>query len=159
MKFEDEFDVVPPEGNVFVNHEINGRSGHLEHALVEYEEGKILAFYPNCSLDEKGHSAVGWMEYKRSEDYGETWSQPYIFQPSLKLLHSEMKYSAMCEKAIVNEKGDIIVYQLICDISNDPQWQPYMVPSYSISRDKGSTWSNLRQIGPRRGRIYDAMYQ
>ena len=61
-----------------------------------------------------------------------------------------MKYSAMCEKAIVNEKGDIIVYQLICDISNDPQWQPYMVPSYSISRDKGSTWSNLRQIGTRR---------
>ena len=60
MKFEDEFDVVPPEGNVFVNHEINGRSGHLGHALVEYEEGKILAFYPNCSLDEKGHSAVGW---------------------------------------------------------------------------------------------------
>ena len=120
---------------------------------------KILAFYPNCSLDEKGHSAVGWMEYKRSEDYGETWSQPYIFQSSLKLLHSEMKYSAMCEKAIVNEKGDIIVYQLICDISNDPQWQPYMVPSYSISRDKGSTWSNLRQIGTRRGRIYDAMYQ
>ena len=78
MNFEDEFDVVPPEGNVFVNHEINGRSGHLGHALVEYEEGKILAFYPNCSLDEKGHSAVGWMEYKRSEDYGETWSQPYI---------------------------------------------------------------------------------
>lgn len=34
-----------------------------------------------------------------------------------------------------------------------------MVPSYSISRDKGSTWSNLRQIGTRRGRIYDAMYQ
>jgi len=47
MNFEDEFDVVPPEGNVFVNHEINGRSGHLGHALVEYEEGKILAFYPN----------------------------------------------------------------------------------------------------------------
>ena len=39
MNFEDEFDVVPPEGNVFVNHEINGRSGHLGHALVEYEEG------------------------------------------------------------------------------------------------------------------------
>lgn len=122
--------------------------GFLINSLLKNE--KILAFYPNCSLDEKGHSAVGWMEYKRSEDYGETWSQPYIFQPSLKLLHSEMKYSAMCEKAIVNEKGDIIVYQLICDISNDPQWQPYMVPSYSISRDKGSTWSNLRQIGTRR---------
>ncbi|MEQ2389475.1 hypothetical protein Q5W10_12330 [Waltera intestinalis] len=47
MKFEDEIDVVPPEGNVFVNHEIDGRSGHLGHALVEYKEGKILAFYPN----------------------------------------------------------------------------------------------------------------
>lgn len=79
MNFEDEFDVVPPEGNVFVNHEINGRSGHLGHALVEYEEGKILAFYPNCSLDEKGHSAVGWMEYKGQRIMGKHGHSPISF--------------------------------------------------------------------------------
>ena len=59
---------LPNEGILFVDHSRKGRSGHLGHALVEYEDGKILAFYPNCSDDNKGHSAVGWMEYKRSED-------------------------------------------------------------------------------------------
>ena len=33
--------------------------GFLINSLLKNE--KILAFYPNCSLDEKGHSAVGWM--------------------------------------------------------------------------------------------------
>ena len=32
--------------------------GFLINSLLKNE--KILAFYPNCSLDEKGHSAVGW---------------------------------------------------------------------------------------------------
>lgn len=31
--------------------------GFLINSLLKNE--KILAFYPNCSLDEKGHSAVG----------------------------------------------------------------------------------------------------
>ena len=117
MKFEDEIDVVPPEGNVFVNREINGRSGHLGHALVEYEEGKILAFYPNCSLDEKGHSAVRWMEYKRSEDYGETWSQPYIFQLSLNLVigkgTSHEKLLIQASHAYKNNQTNVLHWQII----------------------------------------------
>ena len=71
--------------------------GFLINSLLKNE--KILAFYPNCSLDEKGHSAVGWMEYKRSVDYGETWSQPYIFQPSLNcyiLIHRIINTSSTC---------------------------------------------------------------
>ena len=35
MKFEDEFDVVPPEGNVFVNHEINGLCTHITLTHIE----------------------------------------------------------------------------------------------------------------------------
>jgi len=57
------YDVIPKnppnDGILFVDHSRTGRSGHLGHALVEYKDGKILAFYPNCSDNNKGHSAVG----------------------------------------------------------------------------------------------------
>ena len=74
----------PNDGILFVDHSSTGRGGNLGHALVEYEDGKILAFYPNCSDDNKGHSAVGWMEYKRSEDGGETWGDPNVLAYSKK---------------------------------------------------------------------------
>ena len=46
MKFEDEFDVVPPEGNVFVNHEINGRSGHcLREKIKDHANWKIATIW------------------------------------------------------------------------------------------------------------------
>ena len=52
----------PNDGILFVDNSLAGRSGHLGHAVVEYADGKVLAFYPNSSVDNKGHSAVGWME-------------------------------------------------------------------------------------------------
>jgi hypothetical protein len=78
----------PNDGILFVDHSPAERGGHLGHALVEYADGKILAFYPNCSAGShnpeafpmagkgRGHSARGWMEFKRSLDGGETWSDP-----------------------------------------------------------------------------------
>jgi hypothetical protein len=75
-----DFTVTPPdppnEGILFVNHKLASRSGHLGHALVEAADGKILAFYADCSDDDEGHSGVGWMECKRSTDGGRTWSKP-----------------------------------------------------------------------------------
>ncbi|MBC9866360.1 MAG: hypothetical protein F7O42_00500 [Opitutae bacterium] len=61
----------PNEGILFVDHSLAERGGHLGHALVEYEDGKILAFYPNRSAEShnpevfpmaskgRGHSARG----------------------------------------------------------------------------------------------------
>lgn len=76
----DPFHIIPPnppnDGILFVDHSRAGRSGHLGHALVEYASGKILAFYSNCSDANDGHTGDGWMEYKRSEDGGHTWSKP-----------------------------------------------------------------------------------
>ncbi len=44
----------PPNGGIlFVDHSATGKSGHLGHALVEYQDRKILAFYPNCSGDNR----------------------------------------------------------------------------------------------------------
>ena len=54
------FEIEPPDppndGIMFVDHARSGRSGHLGHALVEYAPGKILAFYPNCSDRNDGHT-------------------------------------------------------------------------------------------------------
>lgn len=78
MKFEDEFDVVPPEGNVFVNHEINGRSGHLGHALVEYEEGKILIFWRSgISLPVKDSLASTCQLFRHKTQFKKR-SQPHL---------------------------------------------------------------------------------
>ena len=89
--------------------------GFLINSLLKNE--KILAFYPNCSLDEKGHSAVGWMEYKRSEDYGETWSQPYIFQLSLNLVigkgTSHEKLLIQASHAYKNNQTNVLHWQII----------------------------------------------
>ena len=146
----------PNDGIVFVDHSRAGRSGHLGHALVEYAPGKILAFYPNCSDDNKGHSAVGWTEYKRSEDGGKTWGDPEILAYTKTLLAS--KLSAFAEKAVLTDQGDIVVFFLVCDISTDTIWSHFQKPTYVISSDQGRTWSEPVELGDKRGRVYDARY-
>jgi len=149
----------PNEGILFVDHSVNNRSGHLGHALVEYEDGKILAFYPNCSDDLDGHSAVGWMEFKRSEDGGKTWGSPQVLSFSKELFEAEEGRTAMAEKAAVTDQGEIILFYLICDISKTALWQPYWIPLFSKSADGGRTWSEPKPVCSTRGRIYDAVYQ
>lgn len=74
---------IPNQGIMFVDHSKQNRSGHLGHALIQCKNFDILAFYPDCSNDGKGHSAVGWMKYKRSGDFGKTWG------PSFDLTYSK----------------------------------------------------------------------
>ena len=146
----------PNDGILFIDHSKAGRSGHLGHALVEYAPGKILAFYPNCSDDNKGHSAVGWMEYKRSEDGGKTWGEQSILTYTKNLLGR--KLSAFAEKAVLTDQGDIVVFFLVCDISTDTVWSHFQKPHYVISSDQGRTWSEPFELGDKRGRVYDARY-
>ncbi len=158
---KDHFDINPPnppnEGILFIDHSQTGRSGHLGHALVEYDNGKILAFYPNCSSDNKGHSAVGWMEYKRSIDAGMTWSEPYILDYSKMVLDQGKGISAMCEKAVISNNRDIILFNLICDISENALWEPQFIPTYIRSQDGGHTWTDAKDLGDEPGRVYDAI--
>ena len=153
----------PNDGSLFVDHSRMGRSGHLGHALVEYQDGKILAFYPNCSDDNGGHSAVGWMEYKRSEDGGETWGAPNVLAYSKNLLDSGQaggpgasKLSAFAEKAVLTDNGEIVLFFLVCDISTRSVWSQFQTPTYLISADGGHTWSQPSELGDKRGRVYDA---
>lgn len=167
------YEVVPPnEGILFVDHSLTGKSGHLGHALVEYEDGKMLAFYPTCSSDShnpdkpksKGHSAVGWMEYKRSEDGGNTWGKPETLAYPKDLLEAgqkagpgEKKFSAFAEKAALTDQGDIVLFFLVCDITTNIIWRQFQIPTCIISRDGGRTWSEPSDLCGDRGRVYDAL--
>lgn len=154
----------PPALDVFVDHKATGRSGHLGHTSFQRKDGEIFAFYPNCSSDDPGrhgtagHSAVGWMEYKRSSDGGQTWSEPRALDYS-KRAHDEKKgYCIFTEKAIVTDNGAIVLFHVHSDISHDALWEPYLVPTSTRSTDGGETWSDPVEVGADRGRVYGATY-
>lgn len=149
----------PNQGMIFVNHETNGRSGHLGHALVEYAPGKILAFYPNCSDANDGHNGDGWMEYKRSEDGGHTWSEPQTLDYSKQRYDSDRRRSVLCEKAVRTDDGAILLFNFECE--NIPerqfQWQPIGIPTILRSTDGGNSWETARPMGDEPGRIWDVI--
>ncbi len=155
------FQFIPPnppnDGIMFVDHSRQNRSGHLGHALVEYEPGKILAFYPNCADDNRGHCAVGWMEFKRSTDGGDSWSEPIEFDYSRRVFDEGEGRSVMCEKAVLAPDGAIVVVTLGCDIEKSPYWRPYQIPMIVRSYDGGKTWEEAVPLSDRRGRVYDMM--
>jgi len=165
--FNSRFSIIPPdppnEGIMFANMQQWDRSGHLGHALVEYEPGKILAFFANCSAEDqqwKGHSGYGWMEYRRSVDGGETWSEP-MFEPHSKALFDQQTgRTLMCEKAVCTDTGRIVLFYLTCDVeTNGHIWEPYFAPYYAFSEDGGETFTELKMFTDRPGRVFDALYQ
>ncbi len=150
----------PNDGILFVDHSKAGRSGHLGHALVEYEPGKILAFYSNCSDWNGGHTGDGWMEYKRSEDGGQTWSKPTPLGYSKRVYEAGTGRSVLCEKAVCTDDGDILLFCLECANIEEHNfaWQPLAVPTVLRSSDGGSTWEDAKPVGDEPGRIWDVLY-
>ena len=152
---------LPNEGILFADLQKENRSGHLGHALAEYAPGKILAFYPNCSAEDPvlcGHSGNGWMEYRRSVDGGETWSDPIPEPNSRALFEAHCGRTLMCEKAVCTASGRVVLFYLQCDITNDDCWEPFRNPLYAVSDDGGQTFSPPRCFAEEAGRIYDARY-
>ena len=153
---------LPNAGILFADLEKEGRSGHLGHALVEYAPGHVLAFYPNCSAEDaayQGHSGYGWMEYRRSEDGGRTWSDPAAEPNSKALFDRNCGRTLMCEKAVCTDTGRIVLFYLQCDMrTNGHVWEPFFEPLYAVSTDGCRTVSPARTFCQVRGRIYDARY-
>ena len=153
------YDLYPPRtpnaGILFVDHQAKGRSGHLSHALVEYKKGCVLAFYSNCSgKRNKGHNGFGWLEYRRSTDYGSTWDGGTVLPYSMDCLLNE-PYTVSCEKAVSPAENVVVA---LCIRNEDPNgWEPYLEPVTLRSEDGGITWSDAMPFCPRRGRIYDAV--
>ena len=152
---------IPGDGIMFADHEPKGRTGHMGHALVEYAPGKVLAFYPNCSAEDpvwKGHSGYGWMEYKRTEDGGDTWSDVIVEPNSKARFEKHEGRTMMCEKAVCTDSGRILLFYLTCDnITNGHIWEPYFEPRIAYSDDSGKTWSEDRMLIHEAGRVYDVL--
>jgi hypothetical protein len=157
-----EFSITPAAGgrpNVFVDHQPAGRSGHLGHAMFQNAAGDVVALYPNCAGDDLGgHSATGWMEFKVSTDGGETWGAAQPLEFSKRVFDEGRGRSIFSEKAVVTDSGAVVLFHLVCDISESPIWQPYWVPLATRSTDGGRSWGEPIEVGPERGRVYDARY-
>lgn len=148
---------IPNDGIMFVDNQKRKRSGHMTHALVEYAQNSMLAFFSNCSAAiEQGHTGYGWVEYKRTTDGGQTWSEPIILDYSLNSLHDGL-FNISCEKAVYTDDGKIILFCL--RNKKITRWEPYLEPTYLISEDNGVTWSEPKAFCPYRGRIMDALYK
>ena len=149
----------PNDGILFVDHAATGRGGHLGHALVEVEPGHILAFYPNCSDRSNGHTGDGWMEYKRSEDGGRSWSEPVVLPYSKDVYESGENRAVMCEKAVRTAEGSILLFNFEHENTeaHNWRWKPITVPTCIQSNDGGHTWSSPRKVGDENGRIWDAL--
>ena len=144
---------------IFIDHEKDGRSGHCGHALIEFESGKIMAFYSNTSAKRfSGHSAYGWVEYKISTDYGKTWSGRKILDFSYKEFIDGI-HTVSVEKAVVCNDGSIVIFCLMNSAETVACYEPYDVPVYLISNDQGKTWSEPFLLLNEKGRVYDAIYK
>ncbi|MFC5357614.1 sialidase family protein [Azospirillum himalayense] len=154
----------PAKPELFVDHEKTGRSGHIGHALFQRPDGEIFAFFPNCASDDPGrhgttgHSATGWMEVKRSRDGGRSWSEPVPLDYSKRTFDAKLGHTIFTEKAVVTDNGTIVLFHLLCDVSKDALWEPYLVPTSTRSTDGGETWSEPIELCPDRGRIYSAIH-
>ena len=121
---------------------------------------KILAFYPNCSAANNGHTGDGWIEYKRSEDGGVTWSEPSVLEYSKRAYESGAGRSVMCEKAVQTDDGTLVLFNLECGnvAEKNWAWAPLGVPTVLRSADEGHTWGSAAPMGDEPGRIWDALY-
>ena len=146
------------EPEIYVDNEKKGRSGHIGHALIELEPGKIMAFNANTSAKRlQGHAAFGWMEYRISKDYGKSWGDaqilPYSMEEFLDGIHT-----VSVEKAVVCNDGTIVAFCLINTTDAIASCEPWDVPKVVISKDGGKTWSSAKDVCSYKGRIYDALY-
>ncbi len=141
---------------VFVDHQAQKRSGHMGHALARLKDGAIIDFYSNVDYDRvHGHSGYGWMEYKLSRNGGQSWSPARVLDYS-KRVFEQGEHTALCEKAAVNDKGELCLFFQITDASRPIACEPWSEPTYIVSRDGGETFSEARVCCPAKGRIYDA---
>ena len=148
---------IPNNGILFVDHESKKRSGHMSHALVEYEENCILAFYSNSpAAIEHGHTGYGWIEYKRTTDGGETWGEPVILDYSYRSFIDGC-FNISCEKAVMTDDGVIVLFCL--RNKKITRWEPYLEPVVLLSNDNGITWSEPIEFSEYRGRVMDACYK
>ncbi len=148
--------VVCSEPTVYVDNKSRKRSGHMSHAMAEFAPGKIIDFNSNCSaILYGGHSTFGFIEYRISEDAGETFSNVYTLPYSKQALYDGVHVISV-ERAVACDDGRIVA---IC-LRNDAHrlCEPWNTPMTVTSTDGGKTWGEPKELCPYKGRVYDALF-
>lgn len=141
---------------LYVDNKSRNRSGHMTHAMAEFAPGKLIDFNSNCTAEKYGgHSTFGWVEYRISEDGGETYSDVYELPYSKKALYDGI-YDISVEKAVACDDGRIVAICLRNDA--DQLCQPWDTPMTVTSFDGGKTWTEEKELCSYKGRVYDACY-
>ena len=144
------------EPEVFVDNRTRKRSGHMTHALAEFEPGKIIAFNSNCSAYRcSGHSAFGWVDYRYSNDYGQSWSEFHTL-PYAQEEFFNGTYTVSVEKAVVCN-GIITIFALRNSQYSAICCEPWATTMVLRSHNGGKTWSAPSELCPFPGRVYDAV--
>ncbi len=141
---------------LYVNNEERGRSGHMSHAMAEFAPGKLIDFNSNCTAKKyDGHSTYGWIEYRISEDGGETFSDIHELPYSKEALYDGVNVISV-EKAVACDDGRIVA---IC-LRNTATTlcAPWDTPMTVTSFDGGVTWTKEKELCAYKGRVYDALY-
>lgn len=141
---------------LYVDNQKRGRSGHMSHGMAEWAPGKLIDFNSNCTAKwHGGHSTFGFIEYRLSEDGGETFSDIYELPYAKKELLDGVNVISV-EKAVACDDGTIVA---IClrNCAHD-LCQPWDTPMVVRSKDGGKTWSEEKELCEYKGRVYDACY-
>ena len=153
---KDNYTVNIGEPILYVDNKSRNRSGHMTHALAEFAPGKLIDFNSNCTaVKYGGHSTYGWVEYRISEDGGETFSDIYELPYSKEALFDGI-YDISVEKAVACNDGRIVAICLRNSV--DGLCQPWDTPMTVTSFDGGKTWSREKELCSYKGRVYDACY-
>lgn len=153
---KENYTVKLSEPVLYVDNKSRNRSGHMTHALAEFAPGKLIDFNSNCSAVKfGGHSTFGWVEYRLSEDGGETYSDTYELPYSKEALFDGI-YVISVEKAVACDDGRIVAICL--RNSGDGLCQPWDTPMTVTSFDGGKTWTKEKEMCQYKGRVYDACY-
>lgn len=141
---------------LYVDNEARGRSGHMSHAMAELAPGRLIDFNSNCTAKKyDGHSTYGWIEYRISDDGGETFSDIRELPYSKEALYDGVNVISV-EKAVACDDGRVVA---IC-LRNTATTlcAPWDTPMTVTSLDGGKTWSKEKELCGYKGRVYDALY-
>ena len=143
---------------LYIDNEARGRSGHMGHPMLNLGNGRIMDFNSNVSAVRcDGHSGFGWMEYRISEDYGDTFGDFNIVPYTKEILLDGM-YSAIIEAAVACDNGAIVAVCNMFSQKNSVCCNPYGIPTFIRSRDMGKTWETAKSLSNYEGRVYNARY-
>jgi len=143
---------------LYIDNEARGRSGHMGHPMLNLGNGRIMDFNSNVSAVRcDGHSGFGWMEYRISEDYGDTFGDFNIVPYTKEILLDGM-YSAIIEAAVACDNGAIVAVCNMFSQENSVCCNPYGIPTFIRSRDMGKTWEAAKSLSNYEGRVYNARY-